>query len=100
MHETGIVRQLIRRLQQSAREAGATRVEGVSVWLGALSQFSPAHFRAHFDEEAAGTLAEGAALSIEVSDDVTHRDALHVMVQSAELALPAETTAGDTAEPS
>ena len=95
MHESGIVRDLVRRLERSATEAGAVRVEGVSVWLGALSQFSPAHFREHFDEEAAGTLAEGAALSIEVSDDATHRDALHVIVQSADLVLP-----DDAAEPS
>ena len=64
MHETGIVRDMVRRLEAVARDAGATRVAGVAVRLGALSQFSPEHFREHFDEEARGTVAEGAALSI------------------------------------
>jgi hydrogenase nickel incorporation protein HypA/HybF len=90
MHETGIVRDLVHRLERSARDAGALRVQGVTVWLGALSQFSPVHFRAHFDEEAAGTLAEGAALTIETSEDFTHRDALHVIMRSADLELPAD----------
>jgi hydrogenase nickel incorporation protein HypA/HybF len=85
MHETGIVRDLIRRLEGLAREAGAERVSGVVVWLGALSQFSPEHFRTHFDEEACGTLVEGAALEIVTSQDVGHPHAQDVMMQSADL---------------
>jgi hydrogenase nickel incorporation protein HypA/HybF len=88
MHETGIVRDLVRRMDQAAREAGATRVSGASVWLGALSQFSPAHFRAHFDDEAHGTLAEGAVLRIEVSQDPLHPQAQSVMMQSLDLDIP------------
>jgi hydrogenase nickel incorporation protein HypA/HybF len=85
MHETGIVRDLVRRLEQAAREAGAERVSGVSVWLGALSHFSPGHFREHFDDEARGTIAEGASLDIETSDDPTHPDAQNVMLRSVDL---------------
>ena len=85
MHETGIVRDLVARLQQAARDASAERVRGVCVWLGALSQFSPQHFREHFDDEARGTLAEGAELRIVASDDVTDSNALYVMLQSIEL---------------
>jgi Zn finger protein HypA/HybF (possibly regulating hydrogenase expression) len=90
MHETGIVRDLVRRLEQAAREAGAERVSGVVVWLGALSQFSPAHFREHFDDEARGTLAEGAALRIVASEDPVHPQAQHVVLQSADFAVPDE----------
>ncbi len=85
MHETGIVRDLIRRVVAGAREAGAVRVVGVSVWLGALSQFSVAHFREHFDDESRGTIAEGAILTIEVSTDVANPDAQAVMMRSLEL---------------
>ncbi len=88
MHETGIVRNLVRRLETVAQEAGAERVSGVVVWLGALSQFSPEHFREHFDEEARGTLAERAALRIELSEDVEHPHAQNVMMQSVDLDVP------------
>lgn len=85
MHETGVVRNLVRRLEQAAREAGAERVSGALVWLGALSNISPEHFREHFDEEARGTLAEGAALEIQTSEDIKHPHAQDVMMQSVDL---------------
>ena len=88
MHETGIVRDLVRRLETVARDSGAESVSGVQVWLGALSQFSADHFREHFDDEARGTIAEGAALDILTSDDPGDPDALHVMIRSIDLEVP------------
>lgn len=85
MHESGIVRDLARRMEQAAAKAGASRISGAKIWLGALSQFSTDHFREHFEEEARGTLAEGAVLDIELSDDVLHPDAQHVIMQSIDL---------------
>jgi hydrogenase nickel incorporation protein HypA/HybF len=88
MHETGIVRDLVRRLEKIAQEGGAERVSGVVVWLGALSQFSPEHFREHFDEEARGTIVEGAVLKIEASQDIGHPSAQNVMMESVDLDIP------------
>ena len=88
MHETGIVRDLVHRLEQAESDAGAQRVCGVEVWLGALSQFSAGHFRAHFDDEARGTAAQGAALHIVVSEDIEHPRAQSVVIQSVDLEIP------------
>ncbi|VVE01951.1 hydrogenase nickel incorporation protein HypA [Pandoraea communis] len=88
MHETGIVRNLVRQLETAARESGAVRVSGVDVWLGALSQFSPEHFREHFADEACGTLAEGAVLRIEVSHDLRDPHAQDVMMTGLEFDVP------------
>lgn len=88
MHETGIVRDLVRRLESVAKDAGAESVSGVQVWLGALSQFSPEHFREHYVDEAKGTIAEGAKLDILTSDDATDPNALHVMIRSVDLEVP------------
>ncbi|MFX1670744.1 hydrogenase maturation nickel metallochaperone HypA [Paraburkholderia sp. A2WS-5] len=88
MHETGIVRDLISRIVRAAHEAGASRVSGVHVWIGALTTFSPEHFRDHFEEEARGTAAEGAALHIEPSDDTRHTQAQHVILERLELDVP------------
>jgi hydrogenase nickel incorporation protein HypA/HybF len=88
MHETGIVRDLVRRLEEAARNSGAERVSGVMVWLGALSLFSPEHFRAHFDDEARGSIAGSATLRIETSRDIAHPDAQHVVIQSIDLEFP------------
>ena len=85
MHETGMVRDLVRRLERTARDNGAIRIRGAQVWLGALSQFSADHFREHFIDETHGTMAEGAQLDIEVSADVFHPEAQHVIITSVDL---------------
>ena len=88
MHETGIVKDLVHRLEHAAAAAGARRVSCAHVWLGALSQFSAGHFRDHFEEEARGTLAEGARLEIEESSDPLDPSAQHVVMRSVDLEVP------------
>jgi hydrogenase nickel incorporation protein HypA/HybF len=85
MHETALVRDLVRRIDQLARAAGASRVVGAKVWLGALSHLSAEHFREHFAVEARATLARGAALEIEMSGDPKDPNAQHVRLESVEL---------------
>lgn len=89
MHETGLVRGLIRQIEQvaaqnAARVSGA-RISGVRVWLGALSHFSAAHFGEHFAIEARGGIAEGARLVIIESDDPTDPDAQHLRLESLDM---------------
>ncbi|GAA4644091.1 hypothetical protein GCM10023115_20510 [Pontixanthobacter gangjinensis] len=88
MHETGIVRGLVRHLDALAQDAGAIAIDRVHVSLGALSQFSPAHFREHFEEEIEGTIAQGAQLEIEEASDPADPDALHVVIRSVDLDIP------------
>jgi hydrogenase nickel incorporation protein HypA/HybF len=85
MHETGIVQDLVHRLERTAGDAGAQRVVSARVWLGALTQFSAEHFREHFEEATRNTIAHGAALDIEISTDPLHPSAQHVVMQSVEL---------------
>lgn len=81
MHESGLVRDLVRRVAAVAGREGAKRVTGVSVWVGALTQFSAEHFAEHFAEDAAGGIAEGALLEIEVSTDLAHPQAQAVLLR-------------------
>ncbi|HUN46692.1 MAG TPA: hydrogenase maturation nickel metallochaperone HypA [Stellaceae bacterium] len=85
MHETGMVRDLVRRLEQVARERGGGRIAAAQVWLGALSHMSPEHFREHFEEVSRGTVAAGARLAIELSQDPHHPSAQHVVLESVDL---------------
>jgi hydrogenase nickel incorporation protein HypA/HybF len=85
MHEAGLMRGLMRQIEEIAAAQSAERVVAVSVWLGALSQMSPEHFEAHFREASQGTLAEGARLAATASDDVAHAHAMDVMLQSIEV---------------
>jgi hydrogenase nickel incorporation protein HypA/HybF len=85
MHETALVRDVVYRVEDLARSTGARRVTGAKVWLGALSHLSAEHFREHFAMEARDTLAAGAVLEIEVSNDPTDPHAQHVRLESVDL---------------
>ena len=85
MHEATLMKGLMRRIEEIAKEQQAERVVGVSVWLGALSHMSPAHFAEHFEEASLGTIAEGAKLKATASDDVHHADAQDVLLESIEV---------------
>jgi hydrogenase nickel incorporation protein HypA/HybF len=85
MHETALVRDIVRRIDDLARATNARRVTGAKVWLGALSHLSPEHFREHFAVEAGDTLAAGTVLDIEVSEDLDDPHAQQVRLESVDL---------------
>lgn len=85
MHEAHLMRDLMAKIAAVAAAEGAARVTRVSVWLGALSHMSEAHFAEHFRDSAAGTLAEGAALDVTMSEDPAHPAAQDILLQSVEV---------------
>ena len=85
MHEASLMNDLMNRIESIARAENARRITGVSVWLGAFSHMSAAHFTEHFEQAATGTVAEGAALDIVVSDDTSHRNAEDILLKSVEV---------------
>jgi hydrogenase nickel incorporation protein HypA/HybF len=85
MHEASLMKSLMRRVDEIARAEKARRVVGVSVWLGALSHMSKAHFAEHYEQAAKGTIAEGAVLDITLSDDTGHADAQEIVLRSVEV---------------
>ena len=85
MHETALVRDVVRRIEDLAHATGARRITGAKIWLGALSHLSAEHFREHYAFEAQGSMAAGAILTIEASRDLDHPDAQHVRLESVDL---------------
>lgn len=85
MHEAGLMKGLMRQIESLADAEGSARVVVVSVWLGALSHFSPEHFEAHFRQASQGTCAEGARIAATTSDDITHPRAMDVAIESVEV---------------
>jgi hydrogenase nickel incorporation protein HypA/HybF len=85
MHEASLMKGLMHRIGEIAAADKALRVTGVSVWLGALSHMSAAHFTEHFEQAAAGGIAEGAKLTIEESRDSNHPEAQDIVLKSVEI---------------
>ena len=90
MHEKHLTEDLVRRLEALAAAEGGTHVTRIRVRLGALSHFTPEHFREHFDDAAAGTLAEGAQVEAELDTDPTAPGAQSVLLETVELELESE----------
>ncbi|WP_018175110.1 MULTISPECIES: hydrogenase maturation nickel metallochaperone HypA [unclassified Thioalkalivibrio] len=86
MHEFSLMADLMRKIEQVAADNNAERVTRVRVWLGALSHITPEHFREHFEDGTRGTLAEGAELEVEASDDETHPEAQQILLRSLDVA--------------
>ena len=85
MHEQALMRDVIGRIVEVAESEGANGVAKVSVRLGALSHFTPEHFREHYADAARGTPAEGAIVEATLDEDVTASNAQGVLVESVEL---------------
>ena len=87
MHERALMRDLVARVEHVARDERAQRVTAIAVQLGALSHFTPEHFRAHFADAARGTVAEGAAVTATADADVGAAAARDVVLLSVEVEL-------------
>jgi hydrogenase nickel incorporation protein HypA/HybF len=86
MHEVSLLKDLLRKIEEVARENYSDRVVGVVVKLGALAHISPEHFREHFEIATAGTMIEGADLQIELGADINDEHAQEIMLANVELA--------------
>jgi hydrogenase nickel incorporation protein HypA/HybF len=85
MHEQALMTDLMRKIDAEARASSAARVTRVRVRLGALSHFTPEHFREHFDDAARGTVAEGAEVETELRTDPTEAEAQGVVLESIDI---------------
>ena len=85
MHEMSLMKGLMRKVDEIASREHAEKVTCVKVWLGALSHFSPAHFKEHFVEVSRGTRAEGAELECTLSQEIDHPHDQDVLIKSLEV---------------
>ena len=82
MHEKALMDDLMAKILAVSEAEGGARVTRVTVWLGALSHFTPEHFREHFDDAARGTLAEGAQVEATLDGDISDPRAQGVVLES------------------
>ncbi len=90
MHECALMQDLMREIEDVARADNALRVTRIEVRLGALSHFTPEHFREHFVDASQGTLAEGATVAARLATSLDDPNATGVVLESIEVELPEE----------
>ena len=86
MHEFSLMRDLMAKIVDVAEINQAREVTRVEVWLGALCHVSGPHFTEHFEDAARGTLAQGAEVKIEVSEDIHHPRAADIRLVRVDVA--------------
>ncbi len=85
MHESGLIEDLLSKVESLVKENGGRRAAAIVVRIGALAGIEPDHLREHFEMAALGTVAEGAELRCSVSEDLTSPDAAAVVLESVEI---------------
>ena len=85
MHEHALMADITHKIEQTAIDAGGERVTRVVVALGALSHFTPEHFREHFVDATRGTIAEGAEVVATLDEDIGAPHADGVVLESVEI---------------
>ena len=85
MHESGMIEDLIAKIEAVARDNSARKVLAVEVSIGPLAGISGDHLREHFLIASRGTLAEGAEFRVRETPDPAARDPLGVFLESVEL---------------
>jgi len=76
---------LVSKMNTIAEEQDVQKITRAKVWLGALSHISADHFREHFVEGTRGTVAEGAELEVEISDDTENSRAQDILLLSVDV---------------
>lgn len=86
MHEFSLMADLLKKIETIANENDADKVTQVAVKIGAMAHISADHFREHFVEGTKGSMAEGAALTVEMDDDPEADTAQDILLVSIDVA--------------
>ena len=73
MHERALMMDVMRKIEEVARADGAVARHARRCRLGALSHFTPEHFREHFVDASRDTIAEGAEVDAVLERDMPIR---------------------------
>ncbi|MCE5228576.1 hydrogenase maturation nickel metallochaperone HypA [bacterium] len=86
MHESSMMTGLMRQIESIARVQDATRVVGVTLRIGVMTNISPDHLREHFAMAARGTIAEDADLSIVEEENPASPFANQILLEAIDVA--------------
>ena len=85
MHERALMDDLVRKVLAVAEAERATSVTRIRVRLGALSHFTPEHFREHWVDATQGTIAAQAKVEAALDESLAGEAAQGVVLESVEL---------------
>jgi Zn finger protein HypA/HybF involved in hydrogenase expression len=88
MHESGLISDLLQKVDTLAAAQQAQRIVAVQLQLGQFTAIQPEHLRDHFAWAAAGTRAAGARLDITQHGDPADPRAYALTLTGIEIEAP------------
>ena len=85
MHEEAMLKDVIRKAEEVARQEGATRVTRVRLWVGARSHLGGPELRARWMAAVRSSPLSEAEVEIETSRDPTDPNAEGVVLRSLDM---------------
>lgn len=85
MHESGMIKGLLRKVDSILVSEPASRVSALRVWIGPLAGISADHFREHFVHDAQGSSVQDATLLIEMGEDPTDPNAQSILLKGIDV---------------
>lgn len=85
MHESGMIKGLLKKVDSILDSEPAGRISALRVWIGPLAGISADHFREHFVHDAMGSSAQDATLLIEMGDDPTDPNAQCILLKGIDV---------------
>jgi hydrogenase nickel incorporation protein HypA/HybF len=82
VHEFRQAGLLIRKIEQLLSDGQGGKVQSIRVRIGRLNELTPASLRCHFEKAAIGTVAEGASLEVQISEDFDFPRGQDVLLES------------------
>jgi hydrogenase nickel incorporation protein HypA/HybF len=86
MDVSTVITEILDEIEKLASQNNAIEVINIKVKFGALTDILPDEFRDQFADASAGTIADGADIDIEISDDRDDPEAQSIILQDVELA--------------
>lgn len=80
-----MLRDLVRKAEEVARESGPARVTRVRLWVGARSHLAGPELEARWAHAVSGTALAGAKVEVELSRDAAHPHAESIALRSVDL---------------
>lgn len=88
MHELSLMESALESAERHAREHGATRIHALTLTVGALSAVVPEALELAFEAASPGTMAEGAALTVNYIPLTLHCPVCRADFEAPDLATP------------
>lgn len=85
MHELKLIKDLTSKLERLIQDENIQKINGIDIWLGALSHLEPETFGEQLKTHTENTMILSAKLTIEKSTDIHDEHAQYIILKNLDV---------------